>query len=62
MPGREGPPRQYLSIYEIEADDITAALAALSTAARGMDISSAIDASSALAYGFTEHGPRVVAS
>jgi hypothetical protein len=61
LPGREGPPRQYLAIYELETDDLQASLAALTKAAPGMDISSAIDASSALAYPFTVHGPRVVA-
>ena len=61
MAGREGPPRQYLAIYEIEADDVTTALATLGTAAPAMNISSALDASSALAYAFTAHAPRVVA-
>jgi len=62
MAGREGSPRRYVSIYEIEADDVSGPMAALVAAAKGMNISSAIDASSAVVYPFTEHGPRVVAS
>ncbi len=62
MPGRDGPPLRYLSIYEIEADDAGAPIAALVAAAKGMDISSAINATTTVAYAFTEHGPRMVAS
>lgn len=61
MPGRQGPPRTYLSIYEIEADEVGTALAALSKAVAEMNMSTAIDSATVLAYPYSEHAPRLVA-
>lgn len=61
MPGREGPPRKYLSIYEIEADDVHTALGNLSKAVAGMNMSTAINSATVLAYPYSEHAPRMVA-
>ena len=52
MPSVHGelPGARYLAIYEIEADDLDAVQRALSTAAKGMDISPALDRSTAVTY------------
>ena len=55
-------PYRYLAIYEIEADDLTAAVAALQAAAPTLDISGAIDRSEVSAVGFTAIGDRLTAS
>ena len=52
------PSHKYLSIYEIEADDLAAALAALSEAVKGMHMSDAIDTVDVAAWGFTAVGDR----
>ena len=52
------PATQYLAIYEIETDDIDTALARLSKAAATMDISSALDRSSATLFAVTPIGER----
>jgi hypothetical protein len=62
MAGRPGPPRKYLSIYEIEADDVNTALAALSSAVAVMNMSTAINSATVLAYPYTAHGERLTAS
>ena len=46
----ELPAARYLAIYEIDADDLDAVQRALSAAARGMDISPALDRSTAVTY------------
>lgn len=54
----EQPSRRYLAIYEIETDDLAAALAALSSAARSMHISDAFDRSNHETFAFTEISSR----
>ena len=44
------PRSRYLAIYEIDADDLDAVQRALSAAAKGMDISPALDRSTAVTY------------
>lgn len=56
------PPYGYLSIYEIEADDLAAAQAELSEAVKTMRMSDAIDTVDVVAWGFTAVGDRQVAS
>lgn len=51
------PPRRYLTIYEIESDDLPATLAALNDAAKGMHISSALDRTTATSFAYTALGP-----
>lgn len=46
----ELPERRYLAVYEIEADDLAAAQAALSAAAGGMEISPALDRASTVTF------------
>jgi hypothetical protein len=46
------PPAPYLAVYEIEADDLGEAQAALTKAAATMNISSALDRSSAIMYSY----------
>lgn len=55
-------PYRYLSIYEIEADDLEAATAALQAGVRGMHMSDAIDTVDVAAWGFTAVGDRRVGS
>ncbi|MBA4857475.1 hypothetical protein IU443_12480 [Nocardia farcinica] len=50
----ERPELPYLAIYEIETDDLPAALAALSAAAKKMVIHPAFDRSSQQTFAFTE--------
>ncbi len=57
----ELPDRRYLALYEIEADDIDAALKALSETAPNMEISSTLDRSSATTFAFRAIGERVEA-
>ena len=44
----------YLAIYEIDTDDLPAALKALSTAARGMDMDASFDKTTHQTFAFTE--------
>ena len=56
----ELPPAPYLAIYEIDADDLDEVQRALSVAAKGMDISAALDRSTAVTYTYrflTETAP-----
>lgn len=46
----ELPSARYLAIYEIDADDLDAVQRALSVAAKGMDISPALDRSTTVTY------------
>ena len=46
----ELPPAPYLAIYEIDADDLDEVQRALSVAAKGMDISPALDRSTTVTY------------
>jgi hypothetical protein len=55
-------PYRYLSIYEIEADDLESATAALQAAVRGMRMSDAIDTVDVAAWGFTAVGERQVSA
>jgi hypothetical protein len=50
----ELPGNRYLAIYEIETDDLPAALAALSQAAKEMDLDAAFDRASQRTLAFTE--------
>ncbi|MFD7008482.1 hypothetical protein [Rhodococcus jostii] len=50
----EQPSNRFLAIYEIETDDLPAALRALSNAAKGMHLSSAFDRKSQSTFAFTE--------
>jgi hypothetical protein len=52
------PAQPYLAIYEIETDDIDAALARLRKAAAAMDISATLDRSSAALFVATPLGER----
>jgi len=52
-------PQAYLSLYEIEAEDLDGAIATLRAASPGMDISATLDRSTVAAFGFTAIGPRV---
>lgn len=60
VPGVHGelPAHRYLAIYEIETDDPTAALAALSTAARSMNLSPAFNRETQLSFAFSEISSR----
>ncbi len=51
---------RYLSIYEIEADSLDEALAALTAGVRSMRMSDAIDTVDVAAWGFTAVGERQV--
>jgi hypothetical protein len=55
-PGVHGemPALPYLAIYEIETDDLPAALAALSAAAKDMEIHPSFDRTTQQAFAFTE--------
>jgi len=59
LPGSEAPRQKYLAVYEIEADDLDAALKGLSEATPSMTISDALDRSSVTAYTVTALGSRV---
>lgn len=50
----ELPSLPYLAIYEVDTDDLPAALAALSTAAKGMEIHSSFDRTTQQTFAFTE--------
>lgn len=59
MPGKTPSPHRYLTIYEVETDDLQDALETLNAAADGMVVSPAADRSTAMAYVFHPIGPRV---
>jgi len=52
----DGLPR-YLAVYEIEADDASAAIAALKSATPAMDMGDSLDPSSTIACLYTSIGP-----
>ena len=56
--GDPPPAHPYLAIYELETDDIDAALARLRKAAATMDISPALDRSTAALFSVTPIGER----
>lgn len=61
IPGVHGelPGQRYLAIYEVETDDPAAALAALSAAARSMNLSPAFNRETQLTFAFSEISSRV---
>ena len=60
VPGVHGelPEHRYLAIYELDTDDPASALAALSTAARSMNLSPAFDRDTSLTFAFSEVSAR----
>jgi hypothetical protein len=54
------PAHRYLSIYEVESDDLQGAIDALLRAGRDMVISGHLDLANAAAYLYDEITPRVV--
>lgn len=54
----EEPQHRYLAIYEIEEEDLPAALAALKQAAPGMNMSDALDGQSIVTYTFSAVSER----
>jgi hypothetical protein len=60
MVGRAGPAHKYLTIYEIETDDLQQTLADLNEAARHMYVDPSVDRGNALAGVFHPIGERVV--
>lgn len=54
-PGARGelPAQQYLAIYEVETDDLPAAIEALRQASRHMKISTSMSADSVVTYAFS---------
>jgi len=55
-----GAPSRYLAIYEIEADDLEAALEKLNEGSATMQMSDALDAESARAIAYTAIGSRQI--
>jgi hypothetical protein len=55
----ELPEHRFLAVYELETDDLPAALAALSAAARSMHLNPAFDRETNLTFAFTEISSRV---
>jgi hypothetical protein len=53
------PRHRYLSIYEVDSDDLPSAIKALGSAGRTMEISEHLDARTAAAYMYEEITPRV---
>ena len=62
MAGRAGPTHKYLTIYEIETDDLEQTLADLNDAARNMSVDPSVDRSTTLAAVFHPIGERVCGS
>jgi hypothetical protein len=60
MVGRAGPVHKYLTIYEIETDDLKQTLTDLNEAARNMYVDPSVDRSNTLAAVFHAIGARVV--
>jgi hypothetical protein len=58
----QSSPARYLAIYEIEAENLEAALAQLSAGSDSMEISDALDAGQAQAIAFTAIGERQLSS
>jgi len=58
----QSAPGRYLAIYEIEAENLEAALAQLSAGSDSMEISDALDAGQAQAIAFTAIGERKLSS
>src|SRR4051794_21728285 len=58
-PGDSPVPQRYIALYEIETDDLSAAMQRLrQAAAHGMTISKALDRSSVMSYVMTSRGAR----
>ena len=58
----ETPPKRYLAIYEIEADDVDVALEKLNAGSGTMVISDALDLESASAIAYSAIGERQVSA
>ena len=61
-PATDGAPARYLAVYEIDADDPSAAVGVLQAAVGDMTITDAIDRSSVVSWIYTAHGDRVAVS